>query len=199
MLKKPRLVALAAIALVLVVAFAWLGRGSAEPTYEGRTVGEWLPVFGSFKRGDNERAVRAFKAMGTNAVPALIHYLGKRDSALRLRCYQWIQRVPLVHIHFTIGSEWRSWARDALCFSGLCKAPAAMAGALRLSHDADAGVRDDALSVLSLIAENPLEAFPAFEALQNDADPAVRAYARAAMEHFKAFSNSVHEVRGPHP
>lgn len=86
-LRKP-LIALAVVAAVLVLA-AYVTR-PREPVYEGKRLSEWLEQIRSEDEAEMRHGVAAIRAIGTNALPALMEMLDSRDSSLKL----WIQRLP---------------------------------------------------------------------------------------------------------
>lgn len=69
------------------------GRGSAEPTFEGKSLSEWLELKVGIEPLPDE-AVRAVRAIGTNAIPILIKMSAYEDSYLRSKISLLIAAVP---------------------------------------------------------------------------------------------------------
>ena len=80
----------AALVIVSVVVFVWnLTRPAQdEPTYEGKTVTEWINAMDDV--GDvevvfrSDPAFQAIMSMGSNAVPSLLHHWTNRQSQTRM-------------------------------------------------------------------------------------------------------------------
>src|SRR5690349_9166401 len=95
------LLVLAIVALVCTVAYLTSPR---EPTYEGKTLSEWIAPFcmqtakgldapGGPQHFEELQPVRrAVKEMGTNAVPFLIARLNHRESALYREVRQFLEK-----------------------------------------------------------------------------------------------------------
>ncbi len=79
----------------LVGPIGWLAilhhSGPKEPTYQGRTLDEWISVFYSGYSGNSthrtpeekEASEAAIRAMGTNSIPFLVTWLQRDDSNWR--------------------------------------------------------------------------------------------------------------------
>lgn len=78
MRKKRKVIAVLVLALVIAGA-VFLSRPArpAMPLYQGKTVGQW---FGDLNTSNYNQAGLAFLAMGSNAIPFLIHELERTNS-----------------------------------------------------------------------------------------------------------------------
>jgi hypothetical protein len=97
-LKRKWKIALAALAVVVVAVLWW--RREPEPSYQGKTVGEWLEeikpsttnITGITFPSDpspNNPAVKAIVAIGRDAAPFLVQRMQRGDSAFRHRLFHW--------------------------------------------------------------------------------------------------------------
>src|SRR5688572_24262698 len=71
--------------LLAGVALLCLALRPREPVFDGRPLSVWLQELGSENSVKANRAREAVKAMGTNALPTLIHLLGTRESFLKAK------------------------------------------------------------------------------------------------------------------
>src|SRR6185295_20152401 len=81
MKKQTRLIALAILVLaVALILFVLFRPAPPEPTHAGRPLRDWLVDFDQAPSTTNyTSACAAIRAMGTNALPALIRYLRMKD------------------------------------------------------------------------------------------------------------------------
>ncbi len=77
-MKRPLIISLAAITVCLG-AFLVL-RVHREPTYDGRSLSQWLRDCDSVGSAKDRRAREAIRGLGTNAIPFLIRLLSAHDS-----------------------------------------------------------------------------------------------------------------------
>lgn len=69
-----------ALAVLLAILGAWLVvrlMQTPEPSYQGKTISEWLDDRATYKPTGHEQAI---KAIGTNALPCIIRCLARNDS-----------------------------------------------------------------------------------------------------------------------
>ena len=71
-MKRPQVISVVLLGIGLL-AGAWiLTRGMRGPRHEGRSVRSWVEDFRLAGGEGHERAVKAVRAMGTNAIPELL-------------------------------------------------------------------------------------------------------------------------------
>src|SRR5579872_1926938 len=101
--KKQRLV-LAALLVTVVGGFAWLvsSQLGTEPVYQGKPLNFWLKGF----NGDtNSVATKAFRAMGTNAIPILIERLRYKDPIIKAKLLRLANRNSFYEFSFRRDSD----------------------------------------------------------------------------------------------
>ncbi len=185
-------------ALILLVA-AWLISRTGEPMCDGRSLTKWMAALGSADQDEEARAFAAIETIGTNGLRFILPRLGTRDSAWRFQVVAFIQRAPLLHIHFTAPSERRQRAKMALMLAGEESMRASISELARLSGDKDAGVRLTAVELLSAFPINDTAPLAALKAAQADTDPRVRAAARQAVEIRGAVEQQAQRLRKSKP
>src|SRR5262245_46074574 len=74
-----------AFAFLLVVTIAVYKSSQREPSYGGRTLSSWLQDMDGYAGPKMSRAQEAVRAIGTNAVPGLVSVLRLKDSDLKQR------------------------------------------------------------------------------------------------------------------
>lgn len=76
-------ISVAVVAVVTLVALLILGRLSG-PTYQGRTVPQWIASVGRSESLQTNEAIRAMLAtLGTNAIPSLLEIIESKDTMLK--------------------------------------------------------------------------------------------------------------------
>ena len=98
------IVALAVVTSALVLYWLW----PKPPSYQGKTLGEWLksldnhPIqFLELEPMPNQPAVDAFRAIGSNAIPGLRAELEAKDSKLKKILTQWLEKQSLIKVQLT--------------------------------------------------------------------------------------------------
>ena len=71
---------------VLILWFSAIATFGAEPTYEGKSLTRWLKLYDRANEGSSEEAEAsaALRAMGSNAVPFLVQWMGNSTSDVQL-------------------------------------------------------------------------------------------------------------------
>lgn len=104
---------------LLLAAAVWLlienQPASDGPVYQGKTAWEWL---GDVWGANQEQAFEAFRQMGSNAVPFLVHELQKKDSTWRrfyTRNYPKLPQAIRKHLTWPVDDAIRwEWAKTVL-------------------------------------------------------------------------------------
>ena len=79
-----------------------------DPVYRGRRLSIWLerkPGSGSL-----EDATEAVRQAGTNAIPTLLRMLRARDSAIKVKLMDWVERRGIIKGGFRRASQLNGWA-----------------------------------------------------------------------------------------
>jgi len=85
--RKRLLLAFAGIVAVVAGRFLFLNHNT-EPTYDGRPLSEWVVIAAPmnpspYTQSEKEAATEAIRAIGTNAVPHLVEWIGYEPKGLR--------------------------------------------------------------------------------------------------------------------
>jgi HEAT repeat protein len=99
MRNKPWLI-VGLIAVIVAVAAALL-RTPSEPVYHGKPLSNWLRGYSATARGEapmRGEAEAAIRAIGTNAIPTLLHMIEHRDNPLEDRMLSLAQKIPFLRI-----------------------------------------------------------------------------------------------------
>src|SRR5215831_14686309 len=143
-----------AASLTVMLGAAWLvlSRGESEPVFQGRRLSDWLEDFDHWNGTDtNAPAVVAIRALGTNAIPALVRMSLWRDSRIKDRVSVEFEKHPnLMRYRYTIAA--RRWARAGQALSVMGEpARAAVPYYLQALTNRDAVTRRGALNALGSI------------------------------------------------
>jgi hypothetical protein len=185
-------------AMILLVA-AWLIAPTGEPMCDGRRLTQWMAALGSADQDEEAHAFAAIETIGTNGLQIILPRLGTRDSAWRFQVLTFIQRAPLLHIHFTTPSELRQRAKMALMLAGEESMRASIPELVRLSGAKDPGVRLTAVELLSAFPINDPAPLAALKGAEADADPRVRAAAQQALGIRRAVEQEARRLRQLEP
>ncbi|EEF61487.1 HEAT repeat domain-containing protein [Pedosphaera parvula] len=169
-----------ALLLLLISIIIWhlLRRSPHEPVYQGKSLTQWLQMGPSTLRDD------AFRNMGTNALPFLIHDLHSREIKWKDKCYFFLQRYSVFRTYLRTGYQRHYQAFEALQALGSVGKPAIPAIADCLDNPTTA------LQAVNVLAYDPRgytpllapEATPALlKALTNN-NSSVRTIAANALE-----------------
>jgi HEAT repeat protein len=176
MATKKKRIFLIVPGVVAFALFAWLLMRPSQPVYDGRSLAEWMAVLGSSNTDEEAHAFAAIEAMGTNALPTIIQFLGRKDSA-----------------------DWRHKATIALLLSGSESQHASIPAIVRLSQTEDTGVRLTAVDALSQLMFSEAAAIPALEIAQTDSDAHVRAVAQEALQRLNGVKSAVEKLHQKQP
>jgi len=98
--------------MALIAAAIWTRSHSAEPSWNGRSLSEWLEAYDNHNRfepndprglrsllGDDEIQL-ALQEMREEALPVLVHWLKQRPSRLKPRLNGWLNQQPFLKARF---------------------------------------------------------------------------------------------------
>jgi hypothetical protein len=155
---------LGAVAIGLAVYFV----RPAEPKYHGRGLSAWLVEFDGWDGNTNAPVVSAMRAMGAEAIPALLKMSLQNDSSLNQRIALEFEKHPAAMKHrFTTAPERWLRAGMALRVMGDVARPALPPLLVAMTNQS-AFVRMRAVSVLGWIGPSAEDCVPALIGRQDD-------------------------------
>jgi PBS lyase HEAT-like repeat len=106
-MEKKRAIGLGVMLLVIAGGLSWEIWRTREPMYEGKPLSYWLDCYTPLNRTETsfQQAEHALQAIGTNAIPTLLRMLQKKDSPLKLRCVELLQKQHLIKVKWPLASE----------------------------------------------------------------------------------------------
>ena len=113
---RPRRTFLLAIAVLLLVTVGWYLYATREPSYQGKTLTEWLEEINPLIDApltEPSSAREAVRAIGKTGLPILLRLLETKDSPLKIRLETWAMKQSLVQVHFR-----RAWEIQYLGTAG---------------------------------------------------------------------------------
>ena len=124
-MKRRRILLALLLVLAAAVVFAFWPRGPKQPVYQGKKLRDWIEAYATPLKGHpgypppemvqrREAAQRAIEAIGTNALPWLMHELSRPESKWAAAFNRWAAGHPSIH--------WRlrdQNSRRAICVLGL--------------------------------------------------------------------------------
>lgn len=97
-MKQPYRILLLIVAGILLLSAGWLLFGRREPSYQGRTLTQWLRAAqGESPESDSVEA-RAIRHIGTNAIPTLLAYAAAWDTPLTKFLVHWRALHPRFYL-----------------------------------------------------------------------------------------------------
>src|SRR4051812_23901697 len=92
-MKRPRILFFVTVGILLLT-FGWFVSRTREPSYQGRTLTEWLrSAADTYPEADSEE-VRAIHHIGSNAIPTLLAYAAAKDSPVKKWMLKWNSSHP---------------------------------------------------------------------------------------------------------
>jgi len=89
-MRKRVHIALAVLLVMLAGVIGWQGLRLREPVYQGKSLGVWLAEYAENTAASKRAAEEAVRHIGTNAIPALLEMLSRKDSKL---VYLWERHI----------------------------------------------------------------------------------------------------------
>jgi hypothetical protein len=186
-MKPTRRIILISLLATIVAGLAVYLRRPKEPSYQGKTVREWMA---EFPQGDDAGARQAFRVFGTNAIPMVVQELCASDSKLTPAPRRLLAKQSVIKIPSTSADSRQAMARMSIDFLSAEHA-AQPALALLVQHlrtETDSSVRWNLFYALARIGLEAPEAVPF--ALAGLKDP--NSYVRAGAFQFLARTHSQH-------
>jgi HEAT repeat protein len=159
---KKRATLLAILLLGMVAILVLLIRSPDEPTYQHRSLHSWLNDLKNWDGDTNAAAYIAFREMGTNAIPGLLHVIESGGPRINRIVMKINQKQSLVRLPF--GRPWdytvaATWALYAMGTNARPALPTLSNMLLHTNHVIDsatvlAGIGPDAVSVLLTAGTN---------------------------------------------
>ena len=99
MRKQFRIPVVILLIVALVGGVAWMVFCPKEPVYKRKRLGAWLEIYGNATKGaDTMAANEAVGEIGTNAIPTLLRLLRTKDTFLKLKMAELLQKQHLFKI-----------------------------------------------------------------------------------------------------
>ncbi len=159
---------LAAVFLIAVGLLVWTAWRSGEPVYQGKPLTFWIDQYQQhlLARRDTEQeskrdqARAAIREIGTNALPALLAMVGKKDLPLKTRLLTLIRKQSVIRLRLYNDDYYH--ARSSYGFAALGPAAKpAVPALIELLRDRNPRVRACAAHSLGLIGPEAEAAVPA--------------------------------------
>jgi HEAT repeat protein len=159
-MKQPPRILFFITAAILLLTFGWFVSGTREPSYQGRTLTEWLhAAYGTYPEADSEE-VRAIHHIGSNAIPTLLAYAAAaQDSPLKKCILNWRNAHPRFRLPVSSQFEKETLAETGFAVLGTDGKPA-VPELVRLLRDNDSGVWTTAAWCLASIGPAAEPAVP---------------------------------------
>ncbi|MDB6110081.1 MAG: repeat-containing protein [Pedosphaera sp.] len=160
---KPSRLAISILLVAILGGLVWELLRAREPAYQGKSLSAWLAE--AYERGTyisdltDPEARMAIRAMGSNALPALLSMVGARDSGFRKALLQWSGKQSLFKLHLRTADDCHTLAATGFQSLGPDAMPAVPA-LIKLLDDPDAEVRGYAAYCLGQIGPGAQAAVP---------------------------------------
>jgi hypothetical protein len=145
-----------------------------EPHYHGRSATQWLHAYhyAPFRSNASptvQESEDALRALGTNAIPAIVRLLHARDSKFKLAAISLLRRQSFFQVPLTDVRDTRIMAFRGLVVLGKDALPA-MPALIQFTNDADEQMRLMAMECLVLMEPDQNTLLPILLKLANDTD-----------------------------
>jgi hypothetical protein len=185
--RGPILIAIAAVAVLAVLAWAFVLTPSSapDPIYQGKPLSYWLRGYGfnytATNRPNHRDAQTAVMVAGTNAVPLLLRMLGAQDSPVKTKFLHWVYRYAYFREHFQTSGEQNTEALNGFAILG-GRASGAVPGLIKMLDESHGEVRATyAMIIFSYIGPAAHEAVPSLLRTVASTNESIRAAALAAL------------------
>lgn len=160
MKRSPRIL-VANLALIVLIAFLCFVLHPSEPSYQGRTLTDWLKsVYDIYSYpGANAEAVSAIHHFGSNAIPTLLNHAAAKDSSLKKALMKWNDKNPWISLRFSSQFDKHDLGAAGFYILGP-DAQSAVPELRRLLKDDDESVRGTAALCLGWIGPAAQAAVP---------------------------------------
>ena len=105
---RSRRILLFAIAALLLAAIGWHLYATREPSYQGKTLTEWLEqlyVAALGSGGEEKQPTEAIRAIGKAGLPTLLRLTQSQTSPFKEKLEAWAKKQTLVKVHFRSASR----------------------------------------------------------------------------------------------
>ncbi len=152
-MKIRRAIFVAVLLSIAVGAIAWWPKTASEPSYQGRSLSNWIEDYYSRQpKEKQERALAAVQQIGTNALSFLMEELCSTDSPARTKLYDLGIRQHLIKVPLWPGYLKRQRARVGFKMLGPAAKPVVpQLIALLENTNKSKSVRYEAATVLGTI------------------------------------------------
>lgn len=200
-MKRLKFIGKIVIILLAAGVAAFFIRRTKEPSYQGRSVTQWLKKLyqdsgaahpgpylstswvslkcglgGGMPERPDAESMAALKEIGTNAVPVLLKLISKTDGKLTSGLKNLINRQTLFKMRVATAADDRQMGETGFVFLG-ADAKAAIPELLKLTKSREAIVRGSALYCLAAVQASNEVFLPVLQQELHDANPGVQAEA----------------------
>ena len=123
-MKRGRAITLVVLLTIIATVVAFIALRPHEPVYQGKRLGEWLNEWDTFNVDTNAPTAEAIRQMGTNAFPHLIRLLRSKDSALKRKLMELLEKQSLIRIDLESADDHHQQGRAGFYVLGNLAAPA---------------------------------------------------------------------------
>jgi len=176
----------AAVIVFVTCAVAWILLRASEPIFKGRRLSVWLEGYqiSKYSVGSPQRkaADEAMQHLGTNTIPTLLGMMRSKDSSLKLKFLDVIQKQPLMKVNFIPASarKYCAWVAFGVLGGSASNAEPKL---IRIyQEDASLQTRNAVIIALGHIGPPAKEAFPLLEESVTSTNFPLRANAANAIK-----------------
>ena len=171
------MLAITFVALVSAIVWVALSR-EPDPVSQGKPLSVWLK--NESGTGESGEAVRQ---IGTNAIPTLLRLLRVKDSALKIKLMELVQRQHIIKIEYMSADGWHYRARNAFGDLGT-NAQMAVPALIKIADDNISPIsRLCAIQSVCYIGPPAREAVPSLLRWATNADSDVRNWAKFGLRY----------------
>ena len=176
--KRLTLIGAAAIMILLIGFLVLLPGEDSEPEYQGTTLSEWVYRSHDRARGakSSDECRAALKAMGTNAISALIKMAASSDGSIKKILIRIVNGQAVINVRLRTANQKHDIAEIGFALLGTNGLPA-LDGLIKLTRHEDPRVRDNALGCLTLLQADKAIVLPVLVESMKDSDEKVRSTA----------------------
>jgi hypothetical protein len=145
-----------------------------QPVYKGKPLTRWLRDYAMGSPAQRGEAAEAVSRIGTNAIPTLLQMLRAKDSAVKARVMNLLQRQRIIRIECTPANVWNGLGQAGFALLG-AKGKSAVPALIEIAdHNISLESRGHAVLSLGSIGPVAKEAVPALLRWGTNADQKLR-------------------------
>lgn len=162
---------------IFLACLAFAFTGPKEPSYQGKTLTEWLLVHGRNKdKNDYTTSRNSIQTIGTNGLPTLLRLMRATDTPVIGKAIVQVNRLKIGHLYIRTAEDKHVLAAVGFIILGGESAPA-IPELLKLTRHSDFDVREMSEGCLGSLIEDHQEFRSSFFGALTNSDLNVRALA----------------------